>query len=369
MAWAVASAPPASDDHDLTTAARWTTSVTSDLPDTRTDRFPMTTRDASLGSFHGMDLPADRLTSLSEKSSGFVQLDRFRTFATWRSDMSDEHSTPADAAQSTLLSDLSLVFRLRLPGVGCRETPSVNAEKPYWIAPLTTQYSSVALTRPEPFGEPNVLLEPGASRVLCVEPVVRDPLVRDLSIGGNYAEWIRQHGGRGVELRMTTTLHAFPPSTWSTTTEESRHTIHVDLPPARGPEGDELCTKDIWGRPVLRWGWPRAVDYGNYGEHSSPAVDRWELVQRVGDTWTSVEDAATIPGYRRDYTVLRKFVGGPGTTRVFAMRLHPFAEKYTPGAGVYVDSAWTIALTNKDGDYRCGVVEDNPDAGPHGWPR
>ncbi|GEM_PF-2548936 len=369
MAWAVASAPPASDDHDLTTAARWTTSVTSDLPDARTDRFQMTataTTEAPPPTLRGMDVPAARLASATDQSAGFVWLTRFRTFATWRVDMTNDGSAPIDVQQRALLDSLSLVFRLRLPGSRCRDTPA-STEKAYWTSALNSQHTTVDLTRPDPFSGTDIRLDTGASRLFCVEPLIKDATKRDLSVSDNYADWVRTYGGRGVEVRMTTALTSPSPATWTTPPQETSHTVHVDLPPAQGPRGSDVCAQNSVGNPVLYWAWPRDIDGS---ERTTLAVHRWELVEQVGTAWVSVAEADMVYGRRRDYE-LRKaaFMPAPGKTRTFAMRLHPFSATYAPGSGVYVDSEWKAEITNNNGVIACGGVTMNPDAGPHGWPK
>jgi len=143
--------------------------------------------------------------------------------------------------------------------------------------------------------------------------------------------------------------------------------VHVDLPPAQGPRGSDVCAQNSVGNPVLYWAWPRDIDGS---ERTTLAVHRWELVEQVGTAWVSVAEADMVYGRRRDYE-LRKaaFMPAPGKTRTFAMRLHPFSATYAPGSGVYVDSEWKAEITNNNGVIACGGVTMNPDAGPHGWPK
>lgn len=176
-----------------TTAAAWTTSASTDLPDARSDAFAMTAVDDSLGYLHGMNLPAARLTSAAERNAGYVRLLRYYTFATWRTSTSAEPDPPetasaVDHAQQTLLTDLALSFRLRLPGVGCRDTTTLPTEEAYYSTPTTLSqlWTRVDLGSPDP-ARPLLRIDPNTMRLLCVEPL---PHVTgsDLSVLANYSQ-------------------------------------------------------------------------------------------------------------------------------------------------------------------------------------
>lgn len=225
------------------TDARWFTSVSTDLPDGRSDVFGMNAVnvDAPWGTVRNQ--PRVDLTTTATRHSGAPTVTSSSVRAgPW-------------ADSSTLVPRITVTgYRLALAGAGC--SPD---------APLLA----------------GQFVAPGQTRALC--PIISTPSVTDTQL-------MLQHGGRSVILASQVELRSADPATWSTpsSTVDSAARVTFPRPTPRNNSLTSLSNSCVTVPTVLlpgaelRWAWPDAGTFAT--PTTTPAVHRFQLYRRVQPT-------------------------------------------------------------------------------------